>query len=136
VKLAADRDANATAKVTAAVQQARDGTHQTRKAISDMQHVIDRVAAANRAATVNVGVMAQKAGERTALAVHNAKAAVDRVDDAMERNIIVLRNKKLGVRLYNTVSIRAQTIINGRVYQANVDRQNYYVKPGTAAVPE
>jgi hypothetical protein len=54
----------------------------------------------------------------------------------VERNITVLRNKKLGVRLYNTVSIRAQTVINGRVYQANVDRQNYYVKPGTVAIPE
>jgi hypothetical protein len=94
--------------------------------------------------TVTTTVNAAKAAINTVRGAVNAvrtttatvKAATDRVDDAVERNITVLRNKKLGVRLYNTVSIRAQTVINGRVYQANVDRQNYYVKPGTVAIPE
>jgi hypothetical protein len=108
------RNADATNRAKAAVDQVTAVARQTKSAVDLVRNATNAV----RTTTASV------------------KAATDRVDDAVERNITVLRNKKLGVRLYNTVSIRAQTVINGRVYQANVDRQNYYVKPGTVAIPE
>jgi hypothetical protein len=108
------RNEQATNRAKAAVDQMTAVARQTKGAVDLVRNATNAV----RTTTASV------------------KAATDRVDDAVERNITVLRNKKLGVRLYNTVSIRAQTVINGRVYQANVDRQNYYVKPGTVAIPE
>lgn len=97
--------------------------------------VLGQVNQAINAGTTKTAAVTQQVGGQNAAGLAATKAAIDRVDDAVERDILTLRNKKMTANVTVPVSVRTGgVVINGRVLLADIKRQYTIVRPGTTNV--